>query len=117
MDGALLLGIGLAAGTAASFFGLGGGFLIVPLLLLWGYSAPEAVGSAFMAILIISISALVVHAKLGNVDYKIGLLLGVGGFLGAQIGARMVEAVPTAVFKRLFALALIGLAGYLFFKK
>ncbi|MEZ5582012.1 MAG: TSUP family transporter [Candidatus Competibacteraceae bacterium] len=48
---------------------------------------------------------------------KTGLLLGIGGIVGAQVGARLVEYVPTAQFKRIFALVLIGLALYLFFKK
>jgi hypothetical protein len=66
---------------------------------------------------VISLSALIAHNKLANVDYRIGLLLGVGGVIGAQIGARLVEHVSTASFKRIFAAVLLGLAGYLFFQK
>jgi len=51
------------------------------------------------------------------VDYKVGILLGLGGVLGAQIGARIVEHLSTAQFRRLFAVLLVGLAGYIFFKK
>ena len=77
---------GLGVGIAAAFTGLGGGFLLVPLLLLLGYTAQKAVGTSFLAILIISISALIAHNKLANVDYRVGLLLGLGGMVGAQIG-------------------------------
>jgi uncharacterized protein len=108
---------GLGIGIAASFVGLGGGFLMVPLLLMLGYSAEKAVGTSFLAILIISISALIAHNKLANVDYRVGVLLGVGGMIGAQIGARWVDSVSTADFRRIFALVLVGLAGYLFFQK
>jgi uncharacterized membrane protein YfcA len=108
---------GVIVGIGASFTGLGGGFLIVPLLLLLGYPAQKAVGTSFLAILVISLSALVAHNKLANVDYKIGVLLGVGGIIGAQIGARLLEHVSTASFKRVFATVLVGLAGYLFFQK
>ena len=108
---------GVIVGVGASFTGLGGGFLIVPLLLLLGYPAQKAVGTSFLAIVVISLSALVAHNKLANVDYKVGILLGVGGILGAQIGARLVEHVSTASFKRIFAAVLVGLAGYLFFQK
>jgi len=108
---------GVIVGIGASFTGLGGGFLIVPLLLLLGYPAQKAVGTSFLAILVISLSALVAHNKLANVDYRIGVLLGVGGIVGAQIGARLLEHVSTASFKRIFAGVLIGLAGYLFFQK
>lgn len=112
-----LLPLGILVGIGASFTGLGGGFLMIPLLLFLGYTAQKAVGTSFLAILIISLSALLAHNKLANVDYRVGLLLGAGGILGAQLGARMLEQVSTASFKRLFACVLLGLAGYLFFQK
>jgi uncharacterized membrane protein YfcA len=108
---------GVIVGIGASFTGLGGGFLIVPLLLLLGYPAQKAVGTSFLAILVISVSALIAHNKLANVDYRVGAMLGVGGIVGAQIGGRLLEHVSTASFKRIFAAVLVGLAGYLFFQK
>ena len=108
---------GVVVGIGASFSGLGGGFLVVPLLLLLGYSAQKSVGTSFLAIVVISISALVAHNKLANVDYKAGLLLGVGGIIGAQIGAHLVENMSTANFRKIFSLILFGLATYIFFKK
>ena len=90
---------------------------MVPLLLFLGYSAQEAVGTSFAAILVISLSALLAHNKLANVDYRAGILLGLGGVIGAQVGARLVEHVSTANFKKIFALILVGLAGYLFYKQ
>ena len=56
------------------------------------------------------------HNKLANIDYRAGILLGVGGILGAQIGARLVEHISTANFKKVFALILVALAAYLYFK-
>jgi uncharacterized membrane protein YfcA len=108
---------GAIVGIGASFTGLGGGFLIVPLLLLLGYPAQKAVATSFLAIVVISLSALVAHNKLANVDFRVGLMLGIGGIAGAQIGARLLEHVSTASFKRIFAAVLVGLAGYLFFQK
>ena len=112
----LLMG-GVFVGIGAAFTGLGGGFLMVPLLLYLGYTAQKAIGTSFAAIFVISLSALIAHNKLANVDYKVGLLLGLGGIIGAQIGARLVEHISTANFKKVFALILIGLAAYLFVKK
>ena len=54
----IIIASGILVGIGASFSGLGGGFLMVPLLLFLGYSAQKAVGTSFLAILIISISAL-----------------------------------------------------------
>lgn len=114
---AALAAFGILVGVGASFSGLGGGFLMVPLLLFMGFNAQKAVGTSFLAILVISISALIAHNKLANVDYRAGILLGIGGVIGAQIGARLVEHVPTDSFKKIFAVILVGLAVYMFLKK
>lgn len=112
----LLVLVGLGVGLAAAFTGLGGGIVMVPLLLALGYEAQKAVGTSFLAILIISVSALAAHGKLANVDWKMGLLLGVGGIVGAQIGARLVEHVSTAGFRKVFAVVLVGVGVYFFSK-
>jgi uncharacterized protein len=113
----MLVGCGVLVGVGASFTGLGGGFLMIPMLLFLGYSAQKAVGTSFLAILVISLSALVAHNKFANVDYKAGILLGVGGIVGAQIGARLVQHVSLGSFKKIFAAILVGLAVYLITQK
>jgi hypothetical protein len=119
MDGIALaiIVIGVFVGLGSSFTGLGGGFLMVPLLLFLGFTSQKAVGTSFLGILIIAVSALFAHGRLANVDYKYGLLLGLGGIIGAQIGARLLEDVPTDMFKKILAVILVGLAIYLFVKK
>ncbi len=113
----ILAVFGILVGIGASFTGLGGGFLMIPALLFLGYSAQKAVGTSFLAIFVISISALVAHNKLANVDYRAGIMLGIGGIIGAQVGARLIEHVSTASFRKIFALILMALAAYVFFKK
>jgi uncharacterized membrane protein YfcA len=113
----IILAAGVIVGVGASFTGLGGGFLMIPLLLFLGFSAQKAVGTSFLGILIISVSALIAHNKLANVDYRVGVMLGLGGIVGAQVGARLVEHVSTESFKKIFAVILVGLAAYLFAKK
>ena len=113
----IFLFMGVLVGAGASFTGLGGGFLVVPLLLFMGYTAQKAVGTSFLAIVVISVSALIAHNKMANIDYRAGILLGIGGIVGAQVGARLLEHVPTDSFKKIFAAVLLGLAVYIFFKK
>lgn len=109
---------GLVVGIAASFAGLGGGFLVVPLLTLaFGYTPQKAVGTSFLAILIVSASAVFAHGRLANVDWKAGLLLGVGGVIGAQIGPRLLQGVSATTFNRIFAGLLAALAIQMFFKR
>ena len=63
----ILLLCGILVGIGASFTGLGGGFFMIPFLLFLGYTAQKAVETSFLAILVISISALVAHNKFANV--------------------------------------------------
>jgi uncharacterized membrane protein YfcA len=108
---------GIVVGIASSFSGLGGGFLVVPLLIALGFPAQRAVGTAFAAILPISISALFGHSRLAEVDWKVGILIGLGGIIGTQVGPRLLQGVSQAVFQRLFAGILLGLALWMFFKR
>ncbi len=117
MSTLLLLSLGVGVGILASFTGLGGGFLVVPLLIMLGYESYKAVGTSFLTIFIISISALAAHASLQHVDLRLGVLLGIGGVLGAQLGSRLVEYVPTNLFNKIFALILVALAVRMFFSK
>jgi uncharacterized membrane protein YfcA len=109
--------LGLLAGIGASFSGLGGGFLVVPLLVALGFTAQRAVGTSFVAILIIALSSMVGHARLQSVDWKSGVLLGLGGVVGAQIGPYLLRGVSTPTFQKIFAVILAALAGWMFFKK
>lgn len=113
----VMVGLGSLVGVGASFTGLGGGFLMIPILLFMGYSAQKAVGTSFLGILVISISALIAHNKFANVDYRVGIALGVGGIIGAQIGAQLLQHVNQAMFQKIFAGILLALAVFVFFKK
>ena len=113
----LMVLAGALVGVVASFAGIGGGVIIVPLLIVLGYTAQRAVGTSVLAILVIAVSSIVAHHRLENVDYRVGLLMGLGGVVGAQVGASLLEDISTAGFKRVFALMLAALSIYIFFKK
>src|SRR4249919_1863568 len=86
--------LGIVVGLAASFTGLGGGFVVVPLLVALGFTPQRAVGTSFAAILLVGLSSLAGHAKLAEVDWKAGLLLGAGGVIGAQVGPDFCRTFP-----------------------
>jgi uncharacterized membrane protein YfcA len=112
-----IIASGVFVGIFASFTGLGGGVIMVPILLYLGFNAQKAVGTCFLGILIIAVSALIAHHRFENVDFKYGIMLGLGGIIGAQIGARLLQHVSTGNFKKIFAVLLTGFAIYLFVKK
>ena len=117
MSAWLLPLLGVLMGVGASFTGLGGGFVVVPLLVILGFTPQRAVGTSFAAILLVSLSSLAGHARLAEVDWKTGLLLGVGGIVGAQVGPRLLQHVSGQAFHRVFAGILLALAVWMFFKK
>ena len=109
--------LGIVVGLAASFTGLGGGFIVVPLLVLLGFAPQRAVGTSFVAILVISLASLFGHARFAAVDWKAGALIGLGGIVGAQIGPRLLQGVTPQTFQRIFAVALAGLAVWMYARK
>lgn len=108
---------GMVVGCFAAFTGLGGGMLMLPLLFTLGYTAQEAVGVNFVAMLIIVLSSVIAHSNISNINYTTGLLLGAGGIAGSQLGARLLPLVSTAQFKKIFACVLIALALRMLFQK
>jgi uncharacterized membrane protein YfcA len=95
--------IATAAGAFSGLFGIGGGTIIVPLLVLWmGYGHREATGTSLAAIAVIGALAAAAHAAYGNVDLAKGLLVGapaVGGVLaGTAIQQRLSERAVAAGF-------------------
>ena len=105
---------GLIVGILSSGSGLGGGFLVVPLLVFLGREAKMAVGTAFVFILMVSISSLLAHYRMGNIDFKTGLVMAVGGLIGAQIGPHLLQHLSDQNYKRIFSVLLVITAVWLF---
>lgn len=81
-----MLGIGGLVGVLSGMFGVGGGFLITPLLFLAGIPPAVAVATSANQIVASSISALAVHVRRRNVDFAMGTVLLIGGLAGSAIG-------------------------------
>ena len=105
---------GFIVGILSSISGLGGGFMVVPLLIYLGREAKLAVGTSFVFILVVAISSIISHYRLGNLDIKTGLTLGLGGIIGAQIGPQVLQYVSEQNFKRIFAVLLAITAAWIF---
>ena len=105
---------GLIVGILSSGSGLGGGFLVVPLLIYLGREAKMAVGTAFVFILLVSMSSIMAHYRLGNIDLKTGLVMAVGGIVGAQIGPHLLQHLSEQNYKRIFSVLLVITAVWLF---
>ncbi|MDP2698170.1 sulfite exporter TauE/SafE family protein [Thalassospira sp.] len=82
----LILGLGGAVGFLSGLFGVGGGFLITPLLIFYGIPPAVSVATAANQIVASSVSGVFAHWRRGNVDLKMGLVLLVGGIIGSTIG-------------------------------
>jgi uncharacterized membrane protein YfcA len=82
----LLLGLGGAVGFLSGILGVGGGFLLTPLLILIGIPPPVAVGTQAPQILASSFSGMLAHMRRGNVDVRMGVVLVVGGLVGSVLG-------------------------------
>jgi len=82
----LILAMGGGIGFLSGLFGVGGGFLMTPLLIFIGVPAPVAVGTEANQIVASSVSGVLAHWRRGNVDFKMGSILLIGGFFGSSAG-------------------------------
>jgi uncharacterized membrane protein YfcA len=103
-----LAAIAIAAGAFSGLFGVGGGALIVPLLVLWlSYDERTATGTSLAAICVIAVAAAATHGLLGNVDFFKGVLVGVPAVGGVVAGTALQQRIPTRAIAGLFAVLLV----------
>jgi uncharacterized protein len=103
--------IGTAAGVWSGLFGVGGGVVIVPLLVLWlGYGEREATGTSLAAIVVMAAAALVLQVAYGNVRAGYGLALGVPAVGGVLVGTWLQQRIPTRWITLGFVALLVAIA-------
>ena len=103
--------IGTLAGLFSGLFGVGGGIVMVPLLIVWlGYGAREATGTSLAAIVLIASVAAVTHAGYGNVDVGKGLLVGLPAVGGVLVGTWLQQRVPQKAIALTFSALLVAVA-------
>lgn len=89
----LILGLGGLVGLLSGIFGVGGGFLMTPLLIMFGIPPTVAAASDSNQIVGASTSGTVAHYRLGNVDIKMGILLLIGGIIGGDVGVHIIKVL------------------------
>jgi uncharacterized protein len=111
-DRLLKLGaIATAAGAFSGMFGVGGGTVIVPLLVLWfGYGERVATGTSLLAIVLIGALAAVGQGLHGNVDLAEGILVGIPAVGGVIVGTGLQQRLPERAISLLFAILLVTIA-------
>ena len=111
---AALAGVGLGAGFLSGVFGIGGGIIIVPLLVLIGFDIKKASAISLGAVLIISSVGVASYASFGEVNWLLAGVLALGSVVGAQIGSRVLGRLPARTIQFCFAAFLLAVAVSLF---
>lgn len=114
-----IFGLGGFVGFLSGIFGVGGGFLMTPLLIMFGIPATVAAASDSNQIVGASTSGTLAHWRLGNVDFKMGILLMIGGVFGGTIGVQIIKilrAMGNADFliSITYVIMLGGVGSYMF---
>ncbi len=115
----LPIGLGLLVGLLSGLFGVGGGFLMTPLLIMLGIPSTVAAATDSNQIVAASTSGTYAHWKVGNVDFKMGFYLLVGGFIGGLVGVeaiKILRAMGNADFViKITYVLMLGIVGaYMF---
>ena len=119
MNPLLFLAIGLAAGVLAGMFGIGGGILIVPALVLLARLPAQTATGTSLAVFLLPIGALGAwsYFKAGHVRIGAALLIAAGVFCGAYVGARLALQFPPHALRRAFAVLLVLVAARMWWMK
>lgn len=114
----LLLIIGLLVGILGTIIGAGGGFILVPILLiLFPEKTPDEITSISLAVVFFnSISGTLAYHKMKRIDYKSGLIFAVSTVPGAILGSLVITMISKSIFNLIFGIILTIIATYLFLK-
>jgi uncharacterized membrane protein YfcA len=111
MTTAIAVLVGCLAGVLAGMFGVGGGFLFIPLLVGLGLEQHQATGTSLLAILPTVAAGAWQHARHGDVRWRVAALIGAGAVVSAQAGVLVAESLPAQVLRKLFAVLLLAVAA------
>ena len=110
-----LAGVGVASGFLSALFGVGGGVIVVPaLVLLLGFAPKMATGTSLAAIGITAVAGAFSFSLFDHVHWGSAALVGLPALVGSIAGVRLQQRISSTVLTRLFALLIVGVAVVLF---
>jgi uncharacterized membrane protein YfcA len=117
LNALMLFGLGAGVGILSGMFGVGGGFLMTPLLIFIGVPPAVAVGTEANQVVAASVSGALAHWRRGNVDIKMGVVILIGGFIGSTVGVGIFTWLRNLgqidVVIALFYVTFLGIVGVL----
>ena len=111
-----LMLLGSSVGVVSGFFGIGGGTILIPLLLILGFGVKEAIGISTVQMAFSSVYGSYLNNKKGNLDVKMVLTIGIGGFIGAFFSGYVASFLSSESLEKIFLLFAIFALFRLFFK-
>lgn len=109
--------LGFAVGALSGYFGIGGGFLIVPALVYaGGLGMKDAIGTSLVAVTLFGLTTATRYGLAGELDLPIAGLFIVGGLAAGYAGTRAAHRLPKERLRRLFAVALVLVATYMLYR-
>jgi uncharacterized membrane protein YfcA len=106
-----LIGVGLLAGFLSGILGIGGGVVMVPLLLVIGFSQHQAQGTSLAAMLPpVTLLAVLQYSKEGHVDWKLALVISATFIIGGLFGSKLAVAIDEKLLKRIFGVLMLFIA-------
>lgn len=114
----MLMCIGLTAGVLSGLIGIGGGIIMVPLLLLMGFTQQQAQGTSLAALLPpVTLLAVVNYHKAGFIDWRFAIIISLVFVVGGYFGSKLAIHIDQKMLKRVFAVTLLVIGGFLLFEK
>ena len=112
-----LVALGFAAGIIGSMIGLGGGFVVVPILTFFGFSPQLAASDSLFAAFSNAVASTTSYAKQKRIEYSLGLKLGLLSIPGTILGAYISDIITPSSFKISFGIVLLASSIYIFLKR
>jgi uncharacterized membrane protein YfcA len=114
----ILVCIGIVAGVLSGLIGIGGGIIMVPMLLLLGFTQQQAQGTSLAALLPpVTILAVLNYHKAGFIDWKYAIIISLFFVIGGYFGSKIAINIDQKILKKIFGFILLAIAGKMIFGK